>query len=100
VHNSLACTLAEGLIEVGAVVLGQVVACERLTTVLVDTLKNLGIQNHVSCMPLHVGSRGVTNLVTGGVTKTGEQRGELAGDRSVGVLLEDDLLESGSIGDL
>lgn len=49
---------------------------------------------------LHVGSRGVTNLVTRGVTKTGEQRGELAGDRSVGVLLEDDLLESGSIGNL
>lgn len=43
-HNSLACTLAEGLIEVGAVVQGQVVACERLTTVLVDTLKNLEIQ--------------------------------------------------------
>jgi hypothetical protein len=97
VHNSLACTLAEGLIEVGAVVQGQVVACERLTTVLVDTLKNLEIQNRVSCISLHVGSR-VTNLVTRGVTKTGEQRGELASDRSIGVLLEDDLLESGSIG--
>jgi len=41
VHDSLSGTLAKGLVEVGTVVLSEVVASERLTTVLVDTLEDL-----------------------------------------------------------
>lgn len=42
----------------------------------------------------------VTNLVTGSVSQAGEQRGELATDCSIDMLPEDNLLESGSIGNL
>lgn len=42
----------------------------------------------------------VTNLVTGSVSQAGEQRGELATDCGIDVLPEDNLLESGSAGDL
>jgi hypothetical protein len=42
VHDSLASTLSECIIKVGAVVLSQVVANEGLATIFVDTLENLG----------------------------------------------------------
>lgn len=42
VHDSLSGSLSEGVIEVGAVVLGQVVPDERLATILVDSLQDLG----------------------------------------------------------
>lgn len=41
VHNGLSGTLAKCLVEVGTVVLSKVIACERLTTVFVDSLENL-----------------------------------------------------------
>lgn len=44
VHDGLAGTLSEGIVEIGTVVLSEVVTGERLTTVLVDTLKNLNIE--------------------------------------------------------
>ena len=40
-HDSLSGSLAKGVVKVGAVVLSQIVARERLATVLVDTLKHL-----------------------------------------------------------
>lgn len=43
VHNSLSGTVAKCLIEVGTVVLSEVIACERLTAVLVDALEDLWI---------------------------------------------------------
>lgn len=43
-HDGLAGTLSEGIVEIGTVVLSEVVTGERLTTVLVDTLKNLNIE--------------------------------------------------------
>ena len=79
VHDGLAGTLAESIVEVGTPVLSEVIASERLTTVLVDTLEN---------------------LVPGGVTQTGEERGELAAERGVGVLLEDNLVQTGGGGNL
>lgn len=49
VHNSLSSPLAKCIVEVGTVVLGQVVARERLTSVLVNSLKyleeNVSFQN-------------------------------------------------------
>lgn len=42
----------------------------------------------------------MTNLVTSSVSQTGEERCKLATDRGIGVLLEDDLLESSSAGNL
>ena len=78
-HDGLAGTLAECVVKVGTVVLGQIVTGEGLTAVFVDTLKN---------------------LVTSGVTKTGEKRGELGAEGSGGVLLEDNLVQASSGGDL
>jgi hypothetical protein len=49
VHDGLSGTLAKGLIEVGTPVKGKVVASERLTTVLVDTLKDLLFRSIISC---------------------------------------------------
>lgn len=79
VHDRLAGTLAKSIVKVGTPVLGEVVASERLTTVLVDTLEN---------------------LVPGGVTQTGEERGELAAERGVGVFLENNLVQTSGGGDL
>lgn len=42
----------------------------------------------------------MTNLVTSSVSQAGEQRGKLATDRGIGVLLEDNLLESSRTGNL
>lgn len=78
-HDGLAGTLAESIVEVGTPVLSEVVASERLTTVLVDTLEN---------------------LVTGGITQTGEEGGELSAKRGVGVFLEDNLVQTGGGGNL
>jgi hypothetical protein len=52
---------------------------------------------------LHVSHRvsySITNLVTSGVSQTGEQGGELAANGGIGVLLEDDLVELCGGGDL
>lgn len=79
VHNGLAVAGAKGAVEEAAVVLGQVVAHEGLTTVLVDALQD---------------------LVGGGVAETREE-GEVAGsDRLAGGVLEDDLVEVGHAIDL
>ena len=56
VHDGLAGTLAESIVEVGTPVLSEVVASERLTTVLVDTLENLFFEEIVS--PLYNEPRG------------------------------------------
>lgn len=82
----------------------QVVPGEGLTTVLVDALEDLlkeMIINRLSISPLysHVGPR-LTNLVTSGISETGEERGELAADGGSGVLPEDNLLEFGGGCDL
>lgn len=79
VHDSLAITLAESRVEEVAVVLGQVVAHEGLTTVLVDTLHDL------------VGS---------GIAETGEEREETRADGSGGLVLEDDRVELGHANNL
>jgi hypothetical protein len=90
VHDSLASTLSECIIKVGAVVLSQVVANEWLTTILVDTLENLGWCESTTTEKALFR----TNLVSSGVTQTWEERSELAGDRRVGELPKDDLVES------
>jgi uncharacterized protein YbjQ (UPF0145 family) len=41
VHDGLASSLSESIVEGGTVVLGEVVTGEGLTTVLVDTLEDL-----------------------------------------------------------
>ena len=72
VHDGLACALAEGVVELVAVVLGEVIAHKGLTTVLVHSLQD---------------------LVGGSITKTGKEREEARADRGVGRLSEDDLVE-------
>jgi len=72
VHDGLAIALAECLVEDVAVVPGEVIASERLSAVLVDALEDL------------VGS---------GVTETREEREESAGNRSIGSVSEDDLVQ-------
>lgn len=79
VHDGLASLLAKGPFKVGAIVLGKVVPCNGLSTILVDSLEN---------------------LVAGCVSKTREQRDKLASRGGSGLVLEDDLLQLGGIGDL
>jgi hypothetical protein len=79
VHDSLAVAGTEGAVEGAAVVLGQVVAHERLTTVLVNALEDL-----VCCS----------------VAETGEECEVASTNGLVGVVLEDDLVEVGCAVDL
>lgn len=79
VHDGLAVALAESRVKEVAVVLGQVVAHEGLTTVLVDTLHDL------------VGS---------GIAETGEEGEEASADGSSGLVLEDDRVELGHANNL
>jgi hypothetical protein len=90
VHDSLSSALPKSLIKVGTVVLRQVVASEWLTAVFVNTLKNLWCSvSQWYPEPPFVS----TDLVTCGITETGEERGELASQRRVGIFLEDDFVE-------
>lgn len=78
-HNGLASLLAEGILKVGAIVLAQEVSRNRLTTVLVDSLKD---------------------LVASGVSQTREQGNKLPAGGCAGLVLEDDLVQLASIGNL
>jgi hypothetical protein len=100
VHDSLASSLSEGIVEGGTVMLGEVVTGKGLTTVLVDTLEDLFSKESADCTLSHRISHPITNLVTSGVSQTGEEGGELAADGGIGVLLEDDLIELGGGADL
>jgi hypothetical protein len=79
VHDGLAVAGAEGAVEEAAVVLGQVVTHEGLTTVLVDALQD---------------------LVGGGVAEAGEEGEVAGGDRFFGGVFKDDLVEVGHAIDL
>lgn len=78
-HDGLAIALAESAVEEVAVVLGQVVAHEGLTTVLVHSLHD---------------------LVGGGISETGEEGEEAGTEGSGGLVLEDDRVEVAGRGDL
>lgn len=78
-HDGLSGTLTESILEGSSVVVGKVIASEWLTTVLIDTLEN---------------------LVTGGVTESGEEGEELLSGGGVGVVLEDNGIELSSVGNL
>jgi hypothetical protein len=79
VHDGLSSLLAEGLLELGAVVLAKVVASNGLTTILVYALED---------------------LVSGGVAQTGEERDKLLANGSIGLVLEDDGVEFLEVVDL
>lgn len=78
-HDSLTSTLSESAIERLAVMLGEVVASERLTAILVYSLKD---------------------LVSSGIPETREEGCELPAGGGRGVFLEDDSLEVCSVSDL
>lgn len=78
-QNSLAGLLSESLLKVPAIVLGEEVSGHGLSTILVNSLED---------------------LVTGGVSQTGEQREELATDAGTGLVLEDNLVQLAGAGDL
>lgn len=78
-HDGLASLLSERRLEVLAVVLGEVIAGDGLTAILVDSLED---------------------LVASGITQTGEQGDELSRERGAGLVLEDDLVQLGCAGDL
>lgn len=48
-HDGLSGTLAESLVEVGTIVLSEIVTGKRLTTVLVNSLEDLLFSEYVSC---------------------------------------------------
>jgi hypothetical protein len=90
VHDGLAIALAECLVESVAVVPGEVVASERLSTVLVDALEDLRIAVSPSLISVN---RTASYLVGSGVTEAREEREESAGNRSIGSVSEDDLVQ-------
>lgn len=57
VHDGLSGTLAKSLVEVGTMVLSEIVTGKRLTTVLVNSLEDLLFSRHVSCSFLPIASR-------------------------------------------
>jgi hypothetical protein len=71
-HDGLASTLSEGIVELITMVQTQVIPHEWLTTVFVDPLQD---------------------LVPGGITKSREQREEFAANSRCGIVLEDDSIE-------
>jgi hypothetical protein len=71
-QQSLASLLAKRRLEVGAVVLCEVIAGYRLATVLVYPLQY---------------------LVAGGISQTGEKRDKLLAKACIGLVLEDDSIE-------
>jgi hypothetical protein len=79
VHDSLAVALAESRVEEVAVVLGQVVAHEGLTTIFVDTLQD---------------------LVASGIAEAREEREEAGTDGGSGLVLEDNRVELGDADNL
>lgn len=79
VHDGLARLLAKSVLKVLAVVGAEEVTGDGLTAVLVDALEN---------------------LVAGGVAETGEERDEFATEGGLGLVLEDDLVKLGGVGDL
>jgi hypothetical protein len=79
VHDGLSGLLAEHVLELGAVVLTEEVPGNGLTTVLVYPLQN---------------------LVSGGVSQTGEEGDELLGGAGVGLVAEDDGVELLEVVDL
>lgn len=78
-HNGLAGLFAKGILKVGAIVLAQVVSRNRLTAVLVNALED---------------------LVASGVSQAREQGDKLPADGCAGLVLEDDLVQLASTGDL
>lgn len=79
VHDGLSGLLAEYVLELGAVVLAEEVPGNGLATVLVYPLQN---------------------LVSGGVSQTGEEGDELLAGAGVGLVAEDDGVELLEVVDL
>lgn len=78
-HNGLATLLAKSALKVLAVVCREVVAGNWLSAILVYSLRN---------------------LVASGVTETGKEGEELGARGGSGLVLEDDRVELGTVGDL
>lgn len=98
-QNGLAGLLAESILKVLAVVGGEEVPGDGLTTVLVYSLQNLAGQS-ISLSFVGRWASDRSDLVTRGVTETGEEGEELGANGGRGLLLEDDLVELGGTGDL
>ncbi len=106
VHDGLAGLLAKSLLKILSVVRCQVVPGHGLATILVYPLQNLTCASSLLATLLcgdkfrSRGRWGWSNLVSGGVAQTGEQREKLLSNRGGGLVLEDDrvqLRESGHL---
>jgi hypothetical protein len=89
VHDGLAVALAECLVEGVAVVLGEVVAREGLSAVLVDALEDLWS----IVRPCRWASRIGSYLVRSSVSEAREERQEATADGGIGSVPEDDLVQ-------
>lgn len=76
-HDGFSGFLAEGVLKVCSIVLGEVITGNRLATILVDTLED---------------------LVTGGVSQPGKERNEFSSEGSGGLVFEDDLVQLAGAG--
>jgi hypothetical protein len=77
VHDGFSSLLAEGVLKVCSIVLGEVITGNRLATILVHTLED---------------------LVTGGVSQPREERNEFSSEGSGGLVLEDNLVQLAGAG--
>lgn len=76
-HDGFSSLLAEGVLKVCSIVLGEVITGNRLATILVHTLED---------------------LVTGGVSQPREERNEFSSEGSGGLVLEDNLVQLAGAG--
>lgn len=76
-HDGFSSLLAEGVLKVCSIVLGEVITGNRLATILVHTLED---------------------LVTGGVSQPREEGNEFSSEGSGGLVLEDNLVQLAGAG--
>lgn len=86
-HDSLPCSLSKGTIKFVSMIPTKVIPDKRLTSVLVNPLKDLCL-SELSDLSFKVVKIWVY-LVTGGITKTRKEREELPASSSFGIVLED-----------
>lgn len=90
IHDSFAIALAKGPVERVAVILGQVVAHERLTTILVHSLKDLSLR--VSLLSPR-GRAWTAHLVSSSISEAGEEGDCSSAKGRICLVLEDDAVE-------
>lgn len=99
VHDGLAGSPTESIVEIRAPSLGQKVASERLSSVFINPLQDLATSSSLVKRPPSI-PRFTSYLVSSSVSETREEGGEFASDGGISVFFEYDLVEHGGRGNL